>query len=71
MSDCPRNFTKEEIIAGLQAGRALMLDRRDAPELEDLLELERQGLVTQRLIEIDHQSSVVMWRWKQQRNAAP
>lgn len=43
---CPRNFTREEIIAGLKAGRTLVVDRRDAPELADLLELEEQGLVT-------------------------
>jgi hypothetical protein len=57
-------MTKEEIIAGLKAGKTLCVDRRDAPELEDLFELERQGLVEQRFIEIDEQSSVVKWRWK-------
>lgn len=61
---CPRNFSKEQIITGLKAGRTLCVDRKDAPELEDLLELERQGLVTQRLVEIDEQSSVVKWSWK-------
>jgi hypothetical protein len=40
------------------------MDRRDAPELDDLKELERQGLVTQQLVEIDEQCSVVKWRWK-------
>jgi hypothetical protein len=63
---CPRNFTKEQIIAGLKAGRTLYMDRRDAPELEDLLQLQEQGLVTSKLIEIDEQSSVVKWKWKQQ-----
>lgn len=61
---CPRNLTKEQIIAGLKAGHTLCVDRRDAPELEDLFELERQGLVTQRLYQIDEQSSVVKWKWK-------
>lgn len=61
---CRRNFTKEEIIDGLKSGRTLNMDRRDAPELEDLLELERQSLVTSQLVIIDEQSSVVKWRWK-------
>jgi hypothetical protein len=61
---CRRNMTKEQIIAGLKAGGTLVQDRRDAPELEDLLELERQGLVTQQFVEIDEQSSVVKWRWR-------
>lgn len=61
---CPRNFTRDEIITGLKAGKTLCQDRKDAPEMEDLLELERQGLVTQELVEIDEQSSVVKWRWK-------
>jgi hypothetical protein len=63
---CPRNFTKEQIIEGLKAGRTLNMDRRDAPELADLLELERQGLVTQQLVIIDDQSSVIKWRWVKQ-----
>lgn len=60
---CKRNFTKEQLVAGLKAGRTLVMDRRDAPELDDLLELERQGLVTQQFVEIDDQSSAVRWRW--------
>ena len=61
---CPRNFTKEQIIAGLKAGRTLCMDRKDAPEYADLLELQAQGLVTSQLVEIDEQSSVLKWRWK-------
>lgn len=60
---CPRNMTKEQLIAGLRAGRTMVVDRRDAPELEDLFELERQGLVTQQFIQIDEQSSCIKWRW--------
>jgi hypothetical protein len=60
---CNRNFTKEQIVDGLRAGRTMNVDRKDAPELEDLLDLERQGLVEQRLVVIDEQSSVVKWRW--------
>ena len=64
MSDCPRNFTKDELIAGLKAGLTLVMDRRDAPELDDLLDLEQQGLVTQEFVQFDEQSSAVKWRWK-------
>lgn len=62
--DCPRNFTKEQIIAGLKAGRTLVVDRRDAPELPDLLELEREGLVESHLVEFDEQSSALKFKWK-------
>lgn len=61
---CPRNFTKDQIISGLKTGKTLVLDRRDAPEFADLLDLERQGLVTRRLVEFDEQSSAIKWRWR-------
>lgn len=61
---CRRNMTKEQLIDGLKAGRTLIVDRRDAPELDDLFELEKQGLVTQQFVEIDDQSSAVRWRWQ-------
>lgn len=66
MSNCIRNFTKEQLIEGLKAGRTLVVDRRDAPELDDLLDLERQGLVAQEFVQFDEQSSAVKWRWKVQ-----
>lgn len=61
---CPRRFTKEEIIIGLKGGLTLIVDRRDAPELQDLMELEQQGLVQHYWVDIDDQHSVVKWRWK-------
>ena len=61
---CRRNFTREQIIAGLKAGRTLCMDRKDAPELDDLLDLQSQGFVTSELVQIDDQSSVAKWRWK-------
>lgn len=64
MSDCPRNFSKEQIVAGLKAGRTFVVDRRDAPELEDLLELEKQELVTSEFVVHDEQSSALKFRWK-------
>lgn len=63
MSDCKRNFTREQMIEGLKAGRTLVMDRRDAPEFADLLDLEKQGLVTQEFIQFDEQSSAIKWRW--------
>lgn len=35
--DCPRKLSKEQMIVGLKSGRTLMVDRKDAPELIDLL----------------------------------
>lgn len=60
---CPRNMTKEQMIAGLKAGRTLMMDRRDAPEFNDLLELQALGMVTSELVTFDEQSSALRWRW--------
>lgn len=60
---CLRVQTKEQLIEGLKAGRTCCIDRKDAPELQDLLEMESQGLVTSRLVEIDEQSSVLKFRW--------
>ena len=60
---CKRNFSREELITGLKAGRTLNLDRIDAPELEDLRELEQQGLVVSEFVQIDEQSTVIKYRW--------
>lgn len=64
MNDCPRVLTKEQMIAGLKAGRVLNVDRRDAPELPELFDMVREGLVESTLIGIDAQSSVLQFRWK-------
>lgn len=64
MSACPRNMSLEAMIAGLKAGRVLVVDRKDAPELPELLELEREGKVTSRLVEYDEQSSALKFTWK-------
>jgi len=65
MTNCPRNFTKEQMLAGLKAGRTLCFDRKDAPELPELLEMQAQGLVASWLVEIDDQSSILKFRWKE------
>jgi len=61
--DLPRNFSKEEIIEGLKAGRTLVVDRKDCPELRDLIELEAQGLVTSDLRTMEYQYSRVEFTW--------
>lgn len=63
-NDCPRVMTKEQMIAGLKAGRVLCVDRKDAPELPELLQMQRDGLVESKLVIIDEQSSVLKFRWK-------
>ncbi len=45
-----------------------MVDRRDAPELEDLLALEAEGLVTSKLITFDEQSSALKFTWNKELN---
>jgi hypothetical protein len=62
--NCPRNLTKEQMVEGLKAGRTLVIDRKDAPELPELLEMERDGLVESRFVEHDEQSSALKFRWK-------
>lgn len=62
MSECPRVLTKEQMIEGLKQGRTLCVDRRDAPELPELMELAHQGLVKYEFFEGD-QYSVLKFRW--------
>lgn len=66
MTDCPRRISIDQMISGLKAGRTLVVDRKDAPELPELLEMEAKGLVTSRLVEYDEQSSALKFRWAQQ-----
>ena len=63
MTDCPRMFTKEQMIEGLKAGKCLRVDRKDAPELPELLEMEEQGLVRSKLVEVDEQYSYRAFWW--------
>lgn len=55
-------MTKDEILAGLKAGRTLVVDRKDEPLLPWLLEhpdIENSGI-----IQVDDQSSHIKFRWK-------
>lgn len=63
---CRRNLTKEQMIVGLKAGRSLMVDRKDAPELEDLLAMEKEGLVVSKLVTFDEQSSALKFTWNKE-----
>lgn len=56
------SMTRDQILEGLRSGRVLCIDRRDTPELPIVLELERDGLVTTRLVQLDEQSSVLKVR---------
>jgi len=57
-------MTRDQLIVGLKAGRTAVVDRRDAPELPILLEMEREGLVKSRLVEYDEQSSALRFWWE-------
>ena len=52
-----------EVIEGLKAGRTIVIDRRDAPVLPLVLELESQGLVETEVVQIDEQSSKMRAWW--------
>lgn len=55
-------MTKEEVMTGLQAGRTLIVDRRDFPLLPWLLEQVDAGVLTVQYIEYDEQSSAMKFR---------
>lgn len=57
-------MTREEIVTGLKAGRTLVIDRRDVPELQVCLALEAEGLVTQEFVQYDEQSAAIKFGWK-------
>ena len=61
---CKRNMSFADIVNGLKAGRTLCIDRKDAPELDDILQLSSEGLIETELVVIDEQSSVLKARWK-------
>lgn len=56
------DLSREKILVDLRAGRILCIDRRDSPTLPTVLEMEREGLVTTELVQLDSQSSVLRVR---------
>lgn len=56
-------MTREQMEAGLKAGRVLCVDRRDCKELQILLEMQREGLVKSQLVQVDDQYSVAKFTW--------
>lgn len=55
--------SRGDIIAGLQAGKTLCIDRKDSPVLPIVLKLQEEGFVTTKLVQLDEQSSVLKVRW--------
>lgn len=56
-------MNEDDILRGLQAGKTLVVDRRDCPFLDFLLDLERSGEVVSEFVEYDEQSSALKFRW--------
>lgn len=56
------DLSREEIMAGLRAGKTLCIDRRDSPTLPTVLQMEREGQVVTELVQLDEQSSVLKVR---------
>lgn len=57
-------MTKEQMVAGMIRGRRLMVDRRDAPELPELLALVEEGFVEFEFVIFDEQSTALRFKWK-------
>ena len=56
--------SRGDIIAGLMAGKTLVIDRKDSPALPIVMELEQEGLVEFKFVQYDEQSSALRVRWK-------
>lgn len=54
-------MTKDEVLAGLKAGRKLRCDRKDEPLLPWLLEHPQ---IDNRFVQADEQSSYIEFWWK-------
>ena len=53
------DITYEQAIEGINQGRVLCIDRKDAPLLPELLAAVARGDIDNELCEIDSQSSVL------------
>lgn len=52
-------ITYEQAIKGINQGRVLCIDRKDAPLLPELLEAVERGEIESQFVEIDEQSSLI------------
>lgn len=55
-------MTKEQVLAGLKAGRTLCCDRKDEPLLPWLLSHPN---IENEFVQLDEQSSVLKFRWRE------
>lgn len=55
-------MTRSEVLAGLKAGRALIIDNKANEFLPWLLKLEGHGLVASEFVQYDEQSSAIKFR---------
>lgn len=53
----------KEAIAGLKAGRTLVVDRKDCPILPELLKMVDEGKLESTFVEYD-QGSAIKFKWK-------
>ena len=58
-------MTRDELLFGFQAGRSLIVDRKDSPVLPLLWEMEREGLIVSELVQYDEQSSALRFSIKE------
>ena len=61
-------MTREELLFGFQAGRSLIVDRKDSPVLPLLWEMEREGLIVSELVQYDEQSSALRFSMRETAN---
>jgi len=56
-------MSKDEILAGLKAGRKLRVDRKDEPLLPWLL--DHPNITNSGIVQADDQYSYIEFRWKE------
>lgn len=57
-----REISRDEVLAGVQAGRTLVIQRKDDPNLPMLMEMQEEGLIVSELKQLDEQSSILKFR---------
>jgi hypothetical protein len=61
-----RVMTKDEVLAGLKAGRRLHCDRKDDPLLPWLL--SHPNIANSGVVQVDDQSSYIAFWWQEEDN---